>query len=146
MMKIKIVLSTVALLVTCANAQVSMSQASIMKRQIDTMCSDFTDTMVIPTAQPDALLLVSMKVLQTTQSRNVWTLIGAASAAKANINVKEIWFSDVASMRGTEPYALVLSMGVAKSVQERLHSGAINLEQGFSEIQRNLTKKVIKKT
>lgn len=135
--------------VSSAIGQVSISAAEKMTRQINAIMSDYTDTMVTPTNKPDAVIIVSMKALQTEKVARMWWLISAAAVGKhlndnPSLSLNEIWFSDINDMKARPARVSVLPASVAKTVQSKMYNDAMEPKEAMDLIQKSLVKRTQK--
>ena len=145
-MKIRLLIISSLFLVGPVFGQVSTSAASTMSRQIDAILSAYTDTLVTPTNGTDAVIIVSMKALQSDKVANLWFLISACTAGKyfndhPSLSLNEIWFSDINGMRARPARYSVLPVRVAKSVQSRMVDGTLDLDEATTIIRNALVSK-----
>jgi uncharacterized membrane protein len=137
-----------ALVVSSSSAfsQMSENAASKIIKQINTLTSDYTETLVTPTNGKEAVLVVSMKALQTEKTRKFWTFVVAAAIGKyfndnPDLSVKEIRLSDIQEMKERPVKYAVLEVSIAKEVQSKIHAGEMEFQDGMDKIWRSLVRK-----
>jgi hypothetical protein len=126
--------------------QMSEKAASTIIKQVNALTSDYTETLITPTEGKDAVIVVSMKALQTEKIRKLWTLMAAAAIGKyyndnPELTVKEIWISDIKDMKERPARYAILEVATAKSVQGKIHSGEMELQDGMDKIWTSLVHK-----
>jgi len=127
-------------------AQISASAAETISAQINTLASDHTDTMVVPTDGNEAVIVASTKVLSNKQILDLWIFVSGCAIGKylndnPSLRVKEIWFADVAGMKSKPMSYYSLPTDVAKSVQSRIHGGQLELKDGMNILAQKLSRK-----
>ncbi len=144
----KVIAYLSALLLTCnsVSGQLSEKAASTIIEQVNTLTSDYTETLVTPTDGKDGVIVLSMKALQTDKVRKLWTFIAAAAIGKyfndnPKLSVKEIWFSDIQDMKASPARYSVLDVSIARTVQSKIHAGEMEPEDGMNKVWTSLVQK-----
>ena len=124
----------------------SESAASAITKQINTLTSDYTETLVTPTNGKKAVIVVSMKALQTDRVKKLWIFIASSTIGKymndhPELSIKEIWFSDVLEMKGRPASYSVLDISVSKLVQKKIHGGEMKIQEGIEKVWTSLVLK-----
>lgn len=137
-----------ALILSCnsVSGQLSEKAASTIIDQVNTLTSDYTETIVAPTDGKEGVIVVSMKALQTDKVRKLWTFIAATMIGKyyndnPKLSVKEIWFSDIQDMKASPVRYSVLDVSTARTVQSKIYAGEMELEDGINKVWTSLVQK-----
>ena len=126
--------------------QLNENAASTIIKQINTITSDYTETLVIPTNRKDGVIVLSMKGLQTEKVRKFWIFIASSAIGKymndhPELSINEILFTDILDMKARPARYSVLDISVAKLVQKKIHAGEMELEDGMEKVWTSLVKK-----
>ena len=131
-------------------AQVSTEDAEKMHGQINSLLSQYTDTLVLPTEGKEAVIICSTKVLATDQIKKLWSFLSACAVGNLlndnpNVSIAEIWLTDRADMAQNPPRYSVVSTSIAKEVQAKVHAEEMTLEDGIEKIWASLQQRAVAK-
>jgi hypothetical protein len=130
---------------------------------VDTFCrsvessinalADFTRTRCLPTAgsskERNSFIILSDKpVFSNEKSKKAWLLVACAAAGRelnksGAIQADELWFSDVARTKERTAYAA--RAAACKSLQAKVHSGSISIDQMYGTLSAELVRKDVRK-
>lgn len=114
--------------------------------------ADFTQSSCLPSGgKEDALSFVTISsepVFLDESAKKAWLIVVVGAFGKIlneqpSTKVDELWLSDVDQMK--KRIAFVLKANLAKSLQQKVYNGKIELEEMYTIIQDNLVKKTIPK-
>lgn len=113
---------------------------------------DSTQTSCLPGGGKDEALsftiISSEPVLSIESAKKAWLLsvvgtVGKILNDQPTTKVDELWLSDLNQASNRVAYILPLSL--VKSLQEKVSSGQINIEEMYQSIEKNLVKKTLPK-
>jgi hypothetical protein len=124
--------------------QVSVAAAESMAHKLNLLTDEFTDSIVLPTDSPDAVIVASLKILPTVEIAKRWHMVAACVVGQyfnenPGLSVKEIWFSDRSAMSENPARYRVLPLSVATKLQAQFKANQIDdIAEGESRIWNNL--------
>lgn len=114
---------------------------------------DFTHTSCLPSAgnTPGSysfIVVSSQPIFSVDASKKAWLIVAIAAIGDSlnkqlSVSADELWLSDATLMKTR--IAHVFPASLAKSLQSRVKSGQMDLEEMYGEIKRNIVQKTIQK-
>lgn len=135
--------------VASATPPVSVEAAESMAHKLNVLTGEFTDSIVLPTDFPDAVIVASLKILPTLEIAKRWHMVAACVVGQyfnenPNLSVKEIWFSDRSAMSESPPRYRVLPLSVATTLQAQFNANQVgNIAEGESRIWNKLENRAV---
>lgn len=132
-----------------ATPPVSVEAAESMAHKINVLTGEFTESIVLPTDFPDAVIVASLKILPTLEIAKRWHMVAACVVGQhfnenPGVSVKEIWFSDRSAMSENPPRYRVLPLTVATTLQAQFKADQIgDISEGESRIWNNLQERAV---
>jgi hypothetical protein len=135
-----------------AGAQPAFGFCRNVESMVNTLV-EFTSTTCVPTAGggkgTNSFIFLSEKpVFSTEASKKAWLVVACAAAGselnkRGALRADELWFSDIERTR--QRLAYVVPAAVCKSLQPKVHAGAVSIDQMYGTLSSQLVRKEVPK-